>query len=172
MIRYFGLFLILIACTVYGFIYGEEKKKRLIELRELERALCLLKSHINYGRYVLPEALSNVSEKCTGIVSEVFKEVSILLEQGSAVDVHEAFFLILKKKKDKIHMKDQDNKILLELCKTLGEIDIDGHNSIFEITIEDLRKNISFIEKNIKADTKMYRYLGFTVGAMLVIVLI
>jgi stage III sporulation protein AB len=60
----------------------------------------------------------------------------------------------------------------LDLAKSLGESDIDGQVNIFLFTINNLKKVISDAEISMKKNVKMFRYLGFSIGAMIVIMLI
>ena len=57
--------------------------------------------------------------------------------------------------------------VILDLTKTLGESDIQGQSSIFSLTISNLKKQIKISEEFMNKNIKMYRYLGFSFGAML-----
>ncbi len=74
--------------------------------------------------------------------------------------------------KSKLYLNSDDINVILDLSKTLGESDIQGQNSIFSLTISNLKKQIKISEEFMNKNIKMYRYLGFSFGAMLVIALI
>lgn len=172
MIKILGILLILISSTVVGFMYGEGMKKRVKELNELLRGVYILKNEINYMHSLLPEALMKVSEKCTGTIKKIFVDASTILLSNEEVDVYTSFKKSIDINKSNINLTKEDLSIFLDLTKSLGELDVDGHNDIFSLVTENLNKAIIGAESNLEKSIKMYRYLGFSFGAMIAIVLI
>lgn len=172
MIKILGILLILISSTVVGFMYGEGMKKRVNELNELLRGVYILKNEINYMHSLLPEALMKVSEKCTGTIKKIFVDASTILLSNEEVDVYTSFKKSIDINKSNINLTKEDLSIFLDLTKSLGELDVDGHNDIFSLVTENLNKAIIGAESNLEKSIKMYRYLGFSFGAMIAIVLI
>lgn len=172
MIKILGILLILISSTVVGFMYGEGMKKRVRELNELLRGVYILKNEINYMHSLLPEALMKVSEKCTGTIKKIFVDASKILLSNEAADVYTSFKKSIDINKSNINLTKEDLSIFLDLSKSLGELDVDGHNDIFSLVTENLNKAIIGAESNLEKSIKMYRYLGFSFGAMIAIVLI
>jgi stage III sporulation protein AB len=172
MIKILGCLLILAASTIGGFVYAESFKKRVSQLNELERALDQLQSEIEYTYTPLPEALNSVAEKSEEPVKSIFKKASELLFSNEAESVHDAFKRCLKDSSGQLHINNDDINIVLDLSKSLGESDIEGHKKIFLLAKNNLKKRISIAEDAMYKNVKMYRYLGFSLGAMLVIVLI
>lgn len=172
MIKSLGLLIILASSTIIGYVYGEGLRRRVKELNELERGVYILKNEINFTHSLLPEALLKVAEKCTGSVAQVFKGASELLMKNDEADVYQCFKKSLEINKAQISLTKEDTSIFLDLCKTLGEMDIEGHNEMFSLVLENLNKAISQAESNLDKNIKMYRYLGFSFGAMVAIVLI
>jgi len=172
LIKILGILLILISSTVVGFMYGEGMKKRVKELNELLRGVYILKNEINYMHSLLPEALMKVSEKCTGTIKKIFVDASKILLSNEEVDVYTSFKKSIDINKSNINLTKEDLSIFLDLSKSLGELDVDGHNDIFSLVTENLNKAIIGAESNLEKSIKMYRYLGFSFGAMIAIVLI
>jgi len=172
LIKILGILLILISSTVVGFMYGEGMKKRVKDLNELLRGVYILKNEINYMHSLLPEALMKVSEKCTGIIKKIFVDASTILLSNEEVDVYTSFKKSIDINKSNINLTKEDLSIFLDLTKSLGELDVDGHNDIFSLVTENLNKAIIGAESNLEKSIKMYRYLGFSFGAMIAIVLI
>lgn len=172
MIKTIGCLLILGASTVGGFLYGEIFKRRVKQLNELERSTNQLESEIEYTHTPLPEALYSVAQKSEPPISELFMKASKLLYSNEVETVYEAFNMCVKDEKISLDLKPQDVNLILDLSKSLGESDIEGHKRIFSLTISNLKKSIKIAETEMKSNVKMYRYLGFSIGAMLVIVLI
>lgn len=172
MLKTIGCLLILGASTIGGFAYGEGFKKRVKQLNELERSLNQLQSEIEYTYTPLPEALKNVALKSNEPINDIFMEASKLLYSNEVETVHEAFIKSIEKKKLNLNLNKEDINIIVDLSKSLGESDVEGHKKVFSLTILNLKKKINEAEILMSKNLKMYRYLGFSIGAMIVIVLI
>lgn len=172
MIKIIGILLILISSTVIGFMYGETMKNRVKELNEIQRGVLILKNEINFMHSLLPDALMRVSEKCTGSVSKIFKDASHILMTNEEIDVHASFKKSVDLNKSILNLNKEDISIFLDLSKSLGELDVEGHNDMFNLVSDNLDKAIVGAENNLDKNIKMYRYLGFSFGAMIAIILI
>jgi stage III sporulation protein AB len=95
-----------------------------------------------------------------------------LLFSNNVNSVYEAFNQVLNNNNYNLNLKKEDINILLDLGKSLGESDIQGQNRIFCLTLENLRKQIKGSESLMNKSVRMYRYLGFLVGTMVVVILV
>jgi len=172
MIKVIGCLLIIVGCTFVGFMYGEKFNKRVIQLNELDKSIIQLKNEIVYIYTTLPNAFLNVSKKCIYPIGSLYIDARNMLVNNKVDSVYEAFELSIKKNEDKLYLNDNDIKILSDLTKNLGESDIEGQINIFELTLKNLEKQIKTAESLKNKNLKMCRYLGFTVGAVIVIILI
>lgn len=172
MIKIVGIILIIASSTILGFCYGERFKSRLKELRELQRGIYVLKSEINFTRSLLPDAFYKVYEKCDAPIGDIFLKVSELLNTNEEKDVYSCFLQVLNEKKETLSLTKEDISIFIDFTKSLGEVDIDGHNDMFSLTLDNLSKAVEDAEHNMDKNVKMYRYLGFSFGAMIGIILI
>ncbi|MEG0772911.1 stage III sporulation protein SpoIIIAB [Clostridium sp.] len=172
MIKILGLLLIVGSSTVIGFIYGDGMRKRVRELKELQRGIYVLKNEINFMQSLLPEALVKVSEKCTGSINKIFRTTSDILLKNEEVDVFRSFKKSIEINSKILSLTNEDLNIFLDLCKSLGEMDVEGHNDMFNLVSENLNKAINEAESNLDKNIKMYRFLGFSFGAMVAIILI
>lgn len=172
MIKTLGLLLIVGSSTVIGFIYGDGMRKRVRELKELQRGIYILKNEINFMHSLLPEALIKVSEKCTGSINKIFRTTSDILLKNEEVDVFRSFKKSIEINNKILSLTNEDLNIFLDLCKSLGEMDVEGHNDMFNLVSENLNKAINEAESNLEKNIKMYRFLGFSFGAMVAIILI
>jgi stage III sporulation protein AB len=164
--------MILSASTGIGFTYGEKFKKRTKQLNELQRCIHQLQNEIVYTHTTLPEATLDVSIKSTSPIKFIFEQVSSLLFLNKVDTVYEAFKNAITEQKYSLSLKKEDISIIFDLAKTLGESDIGGQERMFSLTLENLKKQIKHSEDFMKKNVKMYRYLGFSLGAMLVIILV
>jgi len=172
MIKIIGCIVILGASTIAGFIYSERLKYRVFQLNEVQRAIYQLQNEITYVHTLLPDAFKSVAYKSKEPIRELFNKTSELLTENEYENVYEAMKSAMNLIKNRIYLTPDDINVILDLSKTLGESDIDGQNSIFLLTIANIKKQIRISEEFMVKNMKMYRYLGFTFGAMIVIALI
>ncbi len=167
-----GCVLILSASTISGFLYADSFKKRVDQLNEMQRCLYQLQNEILFTYTPLTEAFFNVSNKSKGPIKNVFENASDLLISNKADSVYDAISHSLESSKEELNLKKEDADILLDLSKSLGESDVSGQKSVFNLTIENIKKQINIAEDSMRKNIKLYRYLGFTIGAMLVIMVV
>lgn len=172
MIKLISCFIILAASTLGGFVYAEGFRKRVKQLNEFERALSQLENEIEYTHTPLPEALENVSYKTESPVKEIFGRISKLLYNNEVDSVFNAFERCLINETNSLNLNSEDINVIIDLSKSLGESDIEGHRKIFSLLKANLKKRIGIAEDAMNKNLKLYRYLGFSIGAMVVIVLL
>lgn len=172
MIKIIGCLLIFGACTLGGFIYAENYKKRVNELHELERAIYQLQSEILFTYSPLSEAFTHVSQKSKQPIRDLFMKISEHLHLSTVESTFEAFYMTLQEKQNMLHISEEDKGILLDLAKTLGESDIEGQRNLFQMVMGNLKKQIEQAEVSMLKNVKMYRYLGFSLGATIIIILV
>lgn len=164
--------MIICATTGIGFIWGEGLKARVRQLKELQRCINQLQNEIIYTHTPLPEAILNTASKSINPIKGVLEEISYMLRENFVDSVYDAFNITLKKKKDDLNLKDEDIKTLIDLSKTLGESDIGGQKRMFALTLENLKGQIESSEISMNKNLKMYRCLGFSLGAVVAIILV
>jgi stage III sporulation protein AB len=172
MIKIIGCAVILGASTMAGFIYSERLKYRVFQLNEVERAIHQLQNEITYVHALLPDAFKSVAQKSKNPIKELFNKTGELLSGNEYDNVYEAMNSAMNTIKSGLNLNCDDINVILDLSKTLGESDIEGQKNMFTLTIGNLKKQIKISEEFMKKNIKMYRYLGFSFGAMLVIALI
>jgi stage III sporulation protein AB len=172
MIKIIGCAVILGASTVAGFIYSERLKYRVFQLNEVQRAIYQLQNEITYVHALLPDAFKSVANKSKEPIRELFNKASDLLKDNNFENVYEVMSSALNLVKGTIYLNSDDINVILDLSKTLGESDIEGQISIFSLTIANLKKQIKISEEFMNKNIRMYRYLGFSFGAMIVIALL
>ncbi|WP_026881312.1 stage III sporulation protein SpoIIIAB [Clostridium akagii] len=172
MIKFLGSSIVIIFSTFAGIIYAQAYIYRVRELNEMERCIRQLQNEIVYTHTPLPEALLNISHTGKRPIADIFKKISAELSSNLHDSVYDAFKKIFDNSSKNLYLKAEDVNIILDLAKSLGESDIDGQVNIFLFTVNNLKKIIGEADVAMKKNVKMFRYLGFGVGAMIVIMLI
>lgn len=172
MIKTLGAILIIGASSIMGFAFAEALRRRLSQLKDLQGALVQLQNEIFYTRTDLPDACSKVAQKSRHPVGRIFDKVSEQLKSTSIDSVYEAFKSALNNNEGGLSLTKEDKDILLELSKALGDSDIEGHRKVFSLAEHNMKIKIESLEQSIDKNVKMYRYLGFSLGAAVAIILI
>lgn len=172
MLKILACITIIIASTAIGFNYGDSFKKRTKQLNEFQRCINQLQNDMIYTFTPLPEAISNIAEKSKYPIKSIFEEISSLLFSNAVDSAYDAFCKVFNDKKEVLNLNKEDLNVILDLAKTLGECDIDGEKRMFSLTLGSLKKQIENSEISMNKNVKMCRYLGFSLGAMVVIMLI
>lgn len=172
MIKVIGSILVIVSTSLLGYFCGELFKKRTRELKELERAIGILKNEIVYAYTPLPYALEKIGLRLIEPIKSLFLNISKNLQENTSEGVYEAFNSNINLYKKSLNLNEEDINILLNLSKSLGEWDIESQKNIFHATEEELKKQIQESEILIRKNLKMYRYLGFSIGAIIVIMFI
>lgn len=172
MIKVIGSILVIVSTSLLGYFSGELFKKRTRELKELERAIGILKNEIVYAYTPLPYALEKIGLRLMEPIKGLFLGISKDLEENISEGVYEAFYSNTNLYKKSMNLNKEDIHILLNLSKSLGEWDVESQKNIFRVTEEELKKQIAESEILTRKNLKMYRYLGFSVGAIIVIMFI
>ncbi|CAB1242936.1 stage III sporulation protein SpoIIIAB [Clostridium sp. MT-14] len=170
MLKILGYIMIIFASTGIGFTYGGIFKKRVEQLKEMQRCIHQLQNEIMYTHTPLPDAILNTALKSIDPIKDVFKDISSMLYSNSVDNVYEAFKCAFSDKREILSLKNEDISAILDLSKTLGESDIEGQKRMFSLTLDNIKNQIEVSKIAMNKNLKMYRCLGFSLGAVIVII--
>ena len=165
-IKYFILFLILVASTLIGKSLSKKYVYRLQELEEIENSLNILKTKIKFTYEPIPELFNELEKSKVKNVGNIFylakekmKKENISIAWEKAID------------ESMTNLKKEDKEILKTLGKLLGATDIEGQLGQIETTKSLLENQIKeALEEKLKNE-KLYSKLGTTVGLAIVVLL-
>lgn len=171
-IKFIGSLLVIATSTTLGFLYADSFKKRLQQLNELQRCLHQLQNEILFTYTPLTEAFFSTSTKSKAPIKNIFEDAAEMLINNKVGSVYEAIKLAIEINDKNLNLNYEEKNILIDLSKVLGESDIDGQKSIFNLAIENVKVKIKQADELMRKNMKLYRYLGFTIGAMVVILIL
>ncbi len=165
-IKYFILFLILIASSMIGKFISKKYVYRLQELEEIQNSLNILKTKIKFTYEPIPEIFDEISKSSCKNVSNIFKNAKDKMNNATA---HIAW-------KDAVeetitNLKNEDKQVLVTLGKLLGQTDVEGQLSQIEITEKFLEGQLKEALEEKHKNEKLYTRLGTIIGLVIVIVL-
>ena len=170
--KVFFLLIIVLLSSLIGYLYGEGFRNRLSQLRELKRALIDFENDIVYTYTPLPESIESIALKAKSTIKVLFNEISFKLKNNEVENVYMAFKESINEHKKEMNLRNKDFEILLDLSKSLGETNVEGQIKIFNLAKEKLDIELEIAEDECNKNTKVYRYLGVAVGAMIAIFLV
>jgi len=172
MLKVMLVIVIFTLCSTIGYIYGESFRKRYLHLKESYKGITLLQNEVVYNNTPLPEALLDVAKKMKAPMEYLLRAVANRLSEGVEGDVYSNFSLVYKEVEKDFYFEMEDKGILEDFLKSLGDSGIYGQEKIFRLALENLRVNIDESLELSKKNTKLYRYLGISLGAMISIFLL
>lgn len=167
-----GSVMIIISSTYLGFYYGSKMIKRINELTELERLGTLLENEIVYSHTPLPQAFFSISSRQGNNIEKLFYKIYEKLLNNETDSIFQAVSLAVNENFRQLNIEKDDFKILMNLAKSLGDYDIEGFKKVFALYKIGIKNKITDAENKKNKNIKMYRYLGFSIGAMAVIMII
>ena len=166
-IKYTSLFLLFIAITLIGVIISEKYKKRVIELKEMKKALNILETKMKFTYEPIPTIFEDIYEHMNTNVSYIFKEANEKMKEKTA---GQAWQEALNAKPN--NLNKEDINVLQGLTNLLGKTNLEGQVSQIELTSSFLDNQIKKAEEEEKKNRKMYKTLGVVMGLATVIILI
>lgn len=158
--------------VILGYSYGEIYRKRPSDLKEWNKAILFLQNEILYNNTPIPIALNNVGVKVSEPIKKVFLSLSSNLKNNNINSLSAEFYKVYIDNKLEFYLNEDDEVIIRDFFKGIQESTSYGIDKVFNLTLENLKINISDSEELAKKNTKLYRSLGLCVGAMISILII
>ena len=167
LIKSFLCLLLFLASTGTGILISKRYTNRVKELKESKSVLNILKTKIRFTYEPLGEIFNEISNNFSSNISNVLKKTSENMKYENAQN---AWKMAIENSNTNILKEDKE--MLITLGKMLGKTDVEGQISQIEQTIEFIENQISKAENERIKNEKLYKTLGMTVGAGLVVLLI
>lgn len=166
-----GAIIVFFSCTAAGVFLSMKDKFRVDELKDMKRALMLLKSEIRYASKPLYEAMIEISEKTENTTSEIFEDSGRMLKARKVATVDEAWEKTIKDRHSRTFFKKEDVNTFVAFGKILGGSDKECQLSNIDTVIDYINmKSEELLKKNSK-DSRLFRSAGVLGGILIVVVL-
>lgn len=172
MLKLIGAVVLFLACGCFGLSKAAGYLRRPVELRAIRAALMMLETEIVYGATVLPEALSRVARRCDRSVAPLFRLAAEELKSMSGVTAGEAWEKALHSYYPGTSLAPQDLAILRDLGASLGVSDRNDQRRHLSLAAGQIGAGSAAAESEAQKNAKLWGYLGFMGGLMVVLVLI
>jgi stage III sporulation protein AB len=172
MIKMIGAFLIIGISTLAGFFYGQKFNARCTLLKSWLRIIDIFQTEIYYEARRLPEVFQRTAfllhERCFG---KAFLKLAESLEFGKGQDFQMNWHLLLREMGEGV-LVNEDYLVLSELGQYLGSTNREDQLAKLKTCQASLLMNLQSAEREQSKHTRLYRYLGFAIGAIVVLWLV
>ena len=163
--------LIIFSCGGMGLIIAGSYKQRVHHLRELIRFVQLLESEIHFARTTLPKLIAGQAAHFSGAVGRFLTELKEALTAGTG----ESFASIWDQGLAILAQDGLPPEVLEELpaCgKVLGRSDAAEQSKHLKQLLYRLEQALAAAERDQEKHLRLWQYLGFGAGLLLVLLLV
>lgn len=171
MLKLIGAVMVIVSSGLAGMALANVYAVRPKELRQLRSALQMLETEITYTATLLPDALSQVGLRCEQAVARLFKRAAAELKTMSGCTAREAWETAVEEYSDGTALTAPDLSILRNLGNSLGVSDQADQVKHLHLTMEQLKTTEDRAEEEAARNVKLWNYLGFLGGLMVVLIL-
>ena len=172
MIKTIGAALILGAGTVAGFSMARRLNERCRLLQLWLRIIEIFKAEIYYQSRLLPEVFRRAAVLCDdSMMADVLRKLADSIGYGTSFEIDVVWRDFLHKSSGDM-LATGDITILTDLGNYLGGTDREDQGSKLEFCKLALKHNLQLAEAERDRKTGVFRYSGFAVGAVLVLLLL
>ena len=164
--------MILTGGPALGVYFAVSMKKRVEELRQIERIMNYLEAEIRYKNSLMKEAFYSASIRYGQPFNAWLRKMSIMLSEESDKDFSLIWQISLNELKDATHLKNDDIREISNFGQALGYPDIRSMEKGIELEKENIHNCISGLDKDLMENMKVSVILGIMGGIFLVILLV
>lgn len=166
-----GSLLILGSTTYVGWQVALGYARRPRQLRDLQTALAILQTEIEYGATPLPQALGAAARAADGMVGRIFSQTAQRLSEGRGLTPGDALRRSLAETAEETALQREDLEVLLALAPVLGGSG--RSDQIRHLTLARERLSREEIRSREERDRyeRVARSVGVLAGAALVLIL-
>ena len=172
MLKIAGAGLGIFSCSALGYSKSIHMTRRLQQLREIEKMVFLILGEITYRREALPEALGTVAYRLPEPLAGFLKEVSEAAGQYQGACFQEIFREKAKTYLSGTALCPKDLEEFLQLGAYLGYLDITMQKNTITLYLEQLKREMENLQREMPAKQKLYRSMGTLGGIFLAIMLL
>ena len=154
MIRFIGIFFVISATTLLGFLKSGEYSQRVKYLKSMQNCIVRISNEIRYTQVPLKDVFFSCSCSDSPVISAIFNSAYNLLNEYSGKTFEQVWEQAVAKCEDGI-FKD-DVYLFLSLGSLLSNTDIDGQLKGLNLFEQNLSEAISAAETSCERNKKKF----------------
>lgn len=167
-----GLLCIVIvsACGALGIFKSQTYSQRVRELNDLRDMFRMLQTEISYMKDPLPVIFERIGNYKSNVAVEILKNCSIFMKENQNMQLcwTEAVDMSVMNS----CLTAEDKAVIYDLGIQLGRSSIKGQSDLLKMADEKIRMQLKEAEAYKNSKGKMYAGMGFSIGAVVAILLI
>ncbi|WP_174613776.1 stage III sporulation protein SpoIIIAB [Virgibacillus ihumii] len=169
--KWMGALLLIGATTWAGFQISKGLNERPKHIRQIKSALQILEAEILYSQLSLKDAFMTIARQIPDPVSSFFEQVGESLEEKNT-DLFQIWNYRLTELISSSALSGNEDEILKQFGRTLGQHDFDQQQKHIQLTIKHLDRELEDARDNQYKYGKMAKSLGLLCGLFIVLLLI
>lgn len=166
--RLMGALVIFAASGAIGVIIGRLYLRRVKILQDMIVSLQQLQTKIHYTREAMPEALAAAGAQRDSAAAPFFASVSQQINDSNGSSLQSAWENSLSCLGEQ-GMFNSDMELVAPLGAVLGQSDVDDQARHISLLQDQLNGALDQAQADKEKNVRLWNYLGFSAGAMLVI---
>lgn len=172
MLKGIGALLIVISSGLLGIALSGKYSMRPKEIRKLRFSLQMLETEVVYGSTPIPYACYNVGIKSDKPWSSFFLAVSENLVNRRFFSMEEAWNQAMIETLSNSSINSADKELIRNFGRIVGKSDTEDQKKLFKLFYVQLEHQEKAAEDERKCNEKMYKSMGFLMGAAILIILV
>lgn len=172
MVKLIGVILIIAGLGIVGLVIARNYSLRPVQLRYMHHGLQMLETEILYGLTPLPIALRRVGKGVPYPIGQFFDITASLLVKGEGTTAGEAWAMGLNILGEESALLPEDLDVLLLFGQSLGGSDREEQEKNLRLVKEQLSTLELKAEELKGKNKKLWQYLGFSMGAVIALILL
>ncbi|MBR4874397.1 MAG: stage III sporulation protein AB [Clostridia bacterium] len=167
-----GIIIVFFSCVIFSFIKGEELKTKINNLREIKKALFLIKNELSFSNKELSYALSEVSKNVSGDVSKFFGYISDELTKDKGKSFRQAYIDAKENINKDCFLSKEAERIVDAFSTSVGKMSREAEIENIDKAIVDLEQVLTCENENFLKTKKLIYSAGVGIGSAVVILFI
>lgn len=168
--RLAGTALIIFSCGMMGLIVAGSYGKRVYNLRQLISFIQILESEINFARTTLPEIIAIKKHEYIGAVGNFIGTLDTALNNEKGEDFNKVWEQgVLDLSEEGFPSQVIDD--MQELGGVLGVSDVSEQTKYLKSSLIRLEQALQEAKEEQEKHTKLWQYMGFSAGLLIVLLL-
>ena len=172
MLKGFGCIMIICATSLWGKSLADKENCQYLELRYLQKLICILQNEIRYSRTCLEEIFECMGKQLKAPYSQWLLNLSKELKRRSGGEFSLIWEESIRKSLGEIQIPEREIQRLEQLGREMGLADIEVQNRLFELYLIQLEEAIEEKNTERKTKVKLCYCMGIFSGMFLAILLI
>ena len=172
MMKWIGAVIILLSCGFAGRIFAGALARRVNLLQQLERGFAALSTEISFSVTALPLALKQSGRQCGGEMQALFLRAGERFSDLQGIPAEMIWQQTVDEVTKDSVLLQEDRDVLYDFGLGLGLSDKNDQLKKLELLLQKLRSREQDARTNKEKMSKVWQALGWSVGAMLVLLFI